>query len=81
MLTPLLGVVQISAETAQHHTELPMPAWLYGVGIMGVFLLLMLTTVAFTNLGNRHEAHDEHLDPHKTFPVEQRHDDEEQINY
>lgn len=81
MLTPLLGIVQITAEAAGHHNELPMPAWLYGVGIMAVFLLLMVTTMAFTNLGNRHEAHDEHTDPHKSFPVEQRHDHGEQTNY
>ncbi|GAB3273453.1 hypothetical protein [Arthrobacter pigmenti] len=81
MLTPLLGVVQISAQTVEHHVELPMPAWLYGVGIMAGLLLLMLVTVAFTNLGNRHEAVDEHLDPHKSFPDEQHHDGGEQYNY
>lgn len=80
MLTPLLGVVQISAETAEHHVELPVPAWVYGVGIMAVLLLMMVATLAFTNLGNRHEAVEEHIDPHKSFPDEQ-HNDEEQTHY
>lgn len=73
MLTTLQSAVQVAAATVEGHTELPMPAWLYGVGIMTILLLLMLVTLAFMNLGNRHEAVEEHTDPHKSFPDEQHH--------
>ncbi len=71
MLTSLQSAVQITAETAERHVELPVPAWVYGVGIMVVLIVMMFVTLAFMNLGNRHEAVEEHADPHKSFPDEQ----------
>ncbi len=56
------------SETVERHSELPMPAIAYGATIMGILLLLMLITVSFSNLGNRHEAVEEHIDPHRQHP-------------
>lgn len=73
MLTSLQSAVRITAETVEQHVELPVPAWVYGAGIMAALLLMMFVTLAFMNLGNRHEAVEEHVDPHKSFPDEQHH--------
>lgn len=81
MLTPLQSAVQITAETVEQHAELPIPAWTYGVGIMAVLLLMMFVTLAFMNLGNRHEAVEEHADPHKSFPDEQHHPNVEEKSH
>ncbi|TYC98613.1 hypothetical protein FQ377_09855 [Arthrobacter echini] len=60
-----LGSAMLATEGMEHHTELPMPALAYGLIIMGLLLLLMLVTVSFANVRNRHEAVEEHVDPHK----------------
>ncbi|WP_298252792.1 hypothetical protein [uncultured Arthrobacter sp.] len=60
-----LGSAMLATEGTEHHTELPMPALAYGLIIMGLLLLLMLVTVSFANVRNRHEAVEEHVDPHK----------------
>ncbi|MBG6224796.1 TRAP-type C4-dicarboxylate transport system permease small subunit [Arthrobacter sp. CAN_A2] len=57
-----LGSMLLASET---HTELPMPAIAYGLIVMGILLTLMLVTVSFSNVRNRHEAVEEHIDPHK----------------
>lgn len=75
MLTQLFDAALLAGETVEHHVELPMPAVLYGAIIMGVLLVLMLVTVAFSNLGNRHEAVEEHSDPHKQHPNKHDHGD------
>lgn len=70
MLTQILVV---ASETTEHHTELPMPALAYGGIIMGVLLVLMFATIAFTSLGHRHEAVEEHADPHRQHPNKHDH--------
>lgn len=81
MLTQLQSAVLLASETAGHHA-LPMPALAYPVIIMGGLLLLMFITVSFSNLGNRHEAIEEHVDPHKLFPKETTQlNDEEKSNH
>jgi hypothetical protein len=40
-------------------------ALLVGGSIMAVFLVLLLITVSFTNVGRRHEAHVEISDTHR----------------
>ncbi len=70
MLTQMLAV---ASETAEHHTELPMPAIAYGAIMMGLLLLLMFATIAFTSLGHRHEAVEEHADPHRQHPNKHDH--------
>lgn len=81
MLTQLQSAVLLATETAEHHAELPMPALAYPVIIMGVLLLLMFITVSFSNLGNRHEPVEEHVDPHKPFPKETAHRDDEEKSH
>ncbi|MCC3274993.1 MULTISPECIES: hypothetical protein [unclassified Arthrobacter] len=68
MLIQLTGAVLHAAEMAEeHHVELPVSPYVYGGVIMALLLLLMLVTVSFTNVGNRHEAEAEHVDPQRQF--------------
>ncbi len=60
-----LGSVVLATEVMETHTELPMPALAYGLIVMGLLLLMMLVTISFANVRNRHEAIEEHIDPHK----------------
>ena len=60
-----LGSTLLATEAMEHHPELPMPALAYGLIVMGILLTLMVVTVSFSNVRNRHEAVEEHLDPHK----------------
>ncbi|MUK01929.1 hypothetical protein GM708_08255 [Vibrio cholerae] len=60
-----LGSALLANEAMEHHAELPMPAIAYGLIVMGVLLTLMIVTVSFSNVRNRHEAVEEHTDPHK----------------
>ena len=60
-----LGSALLATEGMEQHTELPMPALAYGLIVMDILLTLMLVTVSFSNVRNRHEAVEEHLDPHK----------------
>jgi TRAP-type C4-dicarboxylate transport system permease small subunit len=53
------------ANEALEHTELPMPAIAYALIAMGALLTLMIVTLSFSNVRNRHEAVEEHIDPHK----------------
>ena len=60
-----LGSTLLATEAVEHHTELPMSPLTYGLIVMGILLTLMIVTVSFSNVRNRHEAVEEHLDPHK----------------
>ncbi|MBG6218107.1 apolipoprotein N-acyltransferase [Arthrobacter sp. CAN_A6] len=64
MMLQYLDAAILAGEVVEH-TELPMPAVAYGAIVMGILLLLMLITASFANLGNRHSATEEHIDPHK----------------
>lgn len=65
MLTQLVGATPSMANEAEELAPLFMPYWMFGVSIFLFMLLLMFITVSFTNLGNRHEAHEEVADPHR----------------
>lgn len=69
MLNQLYGVALAASETAEHHTELPVPPIVYAGIIMGVLLFMMFVTISFSSLGHRHEAVPEHSDPHKQHPA------------
>ncbi|MHA7144194.1 hypothetical protein ACX80U_05680 [Arthrobacter sp. TmT3-37] len=60
-----LGSALLANEAMETHSELPMPAIAYGLIAMGVLLTLMIVTISFSNVRNRHEAVEEHIDPHK----------------
>ncbi len=62
-----LGSALLANEAMGHHTELPMPTIAYGLIAMGILLTLMIVTVSFSNVRNRHEAVEEHVDPHKQY--------------
>ena len=45
----------LASEAAVPHTELPIPAFFYGVIAMGVFLVLAGVTWSYRNVANRHD--------------------------
>lgn len=76
MLSQLLNATLVASETGGGHgghVELPMDPVLYGVIIMGALVAMMFITLAFSSLGNRHEAVEEHADPHKQHPNKHDH--------
>ncbi|MEH0109020.1 hypothetical protein V6N00_04725 [Tersicoccus sp. MR15.9] len=68
MLTSMAAAVLSAAEEAPAPTIAPAPVVM--LVIFGVFLVLLFITVSFTNVGMRHDAHDEHVDPQRTLPAE-----------
>ncbi|WP_028280072.1 hypothetical protein [Arthrobacter sp. H5] len=73
MLTQFLNAAAVAGETAEEHVQLPMDPIMYGALIMGGLLVLMFVTIAFTSLGHRHEAVEEHSDPHRQHPNKHDH--------
>lgn len=73
MLIQLSSAVLAASEMAEEHVSIPLPPIMYGVIIMGTLLLLMLATVSFTSLGQRHEVSPEHIDPQRQFPNKHDH--------
>ncbi|OMH24692.1 hypothetical protein BKD30_07950 [Tersicoccus phoenicis] len=67
MLTQMAAAVLSAAEDKAPVIAPPAVVMLV---IFGVFLVLLFVTVSFTNVGMRHEAHDEHVDPQRTLPAE-----------
>ncbi|MET1036358.1 MAG: hypothetical protein ABWX68_14090 [Arthrobacter sp.] len=64
MLTQLMGTVLASAAEAEAESASGQ-ALLIGGGIMAIFLVGLLVTVSFSNVGRRHEAHPEVADSHR----------------
>jgi hypothetical protein len=44
----------LASEVAVHHTELPIPAFFFGLIGMGVFVALAGVTWSYRNVANRH---------------------------
>jgi hypothetical protein len=70
MLTQVYSAALAASET---HVELPIPATVIGGGIFVVFLIMMFATMAFTSVGQRHAAVEEHVDPHRQHPNKHDH--------
>src|SRR5690606_104127 len=47
------SLVTFAQQTEEHATQLPMPAWLYGVVAFAIFMLLLLFTLAYRNVHTR----------------------------
>ena len=43
------------------------------MSIFAIMLVLMFVTLSYSNLGNRHEAVEEHSDPHRQHPNKHDH--------
>jgi len=66
----------IAAQTEGGHEELaPLWAepWVFGVVMFALMLVLLFVTLSYTNLGNRHEAVEEHADPYRQHPNKHTH--------
>jgi hypothetical protein len=71
MLATLISTAVIaSGEAGGHEDKAPLIAepWVIGVTMFAVFVVLMFVTMSYTNLGRRHEAIEEHADPHRQHP-------------
>ncbi|MDJ0315992.1 MULTISPECIES: hypothetical protein [Arthrobacter] len=75
MLTQLAGVVLAAAEEHELAPLIAPPLVIGGV-MLAVLLTLMLVTVSFMNLGNRHEAVQASEDPHRQHTNKHMHDDD-----
>lgn len=69
----LTQVYSAALAAAEPHVELPVPAGAIGGGIFVLFLVLMFATMAFTSVGHRHPAVEEHVDPHRQHPNKHDH--------
>ncbi|MFI2562589.1 hypothetical protein ACIPY3_06970 [Paenarthrobacter sp. NPDC089714] len=68
--------ISIAAQTEGGHEEAaPLWAepWVFGIVMFALLLVLMFVTLSYTNLGNRHEAVEEHSDPHRQHPNKHTH--------
>jgi cytochrome c-type biogenesis protein CcmH/NrfG len=67
--------IAAAAGEAGHEELAPLWAapWVFGVVMFSILLVLMFVTLSYTNLGNRHEAVDEHADPHRQHPNKHDH--------
>ncbi|MHA7177752.1 hypothetical protein ACX80D_13955 [Arthrobacter sp. Sr24] len=75
MLTQLAGVVL--AATEEHElAPLIAPPFVIGGIMLAALLLLMVVTVSFMNLGNRHEAVEATDDPHRQHTNKHLHGDD-----
>ena len=65
----------IAAQTEGGHEPAPLWAepWVFGIVMFAILLVLMFVTLSYTNLGNRHEAVEEHADPHRQHPNKHTH--------
>ncbi|MFC8302539.1 hypothetical protein ACFUCV_02510 [Specibacter sp. NPDC057265] len=75
MLTQLSGVVLAAAE---EHELAPLiaPPFVIGGIMLAALLLLMVVTVSFMNLGNRHSAVPQADDPHRQHTNKHAHGDD-----
>jgi hypothetical protein len=72
----LFQQIATSIAAAGEHEELaPLiaPPCVIGGTMFVVLLVLMFVTLSYSNLGNRHEAVEEHSDPHRQHPNKHDH--------
>ncbi|MCX6500404.1 MAG: hypothetical protein NTU93_16665 [Arthrobacter sp.] len=68
----LFQQIATSVAAAVAHEELaPLiaPPFVIGGSMFAILLLLMFITLSYGNLGKRHEAVEEHADPHRQHPA------------
>ncbi len=68
--------IATSIAAAGEHEELaPLiaPPFVIGGIMFAIMLVMMFVTLSYRNLGNRHEAVEEHADPHRQHPNKHDH--------
>ncbi|MDP5225678.1 MULTISPECIES: hypothetical protein [Arthrobacter] len=58
-------VIHVSAEAAEAPAPLIAPPFVIGGSMFALLLVLLFVCLSFMSLGNRHEAVEEHADPHR----------------
>lgn len=69
MLTNVMSAAVDAATHIEEHAALAFPAWAYAGALFALLLIGMFITVSFSNVGKRHEAVDQHNDPHRQHPA------------
>ncbi|WP_427131036.1 hypothetical protein [Pseudarthrobacter sp. S9] len=75
MLSQQIATFVAAAGAAAHEEAAPLiaPPFVIGASLFGILVLLMLITLSYSNLGKRHEAVEEHADPHRQHPNKHDH--------
>jgi hypothetical protein len=70
MLSQQIATIIAAAGESGHEELAPLiaPPFVIGGSMFAVLLLLMFITLSYSNLGRRHEAVEEHSDPHRQHP-------------
>ncbi|MGN6405341.1 hypothetical protein [Sinomonas sp.] len=70
LATLLTTALTVSAQATGEEAPAPTiaPPFVIGITLFVVFVVLLFVTLSYTNLGRRHEATDEHADPHRQHP-------------
>ena len=71
----LLQQIAMTVAEGGEHEPAPLWAepWVFGASIFAILLVLMFVTLSYSNLGKRHEAVEEHSDPHRQHPNKHDH--------
>lgn len=75
MLSQQIATFVAAAGSAANEELAPLiaPPFVIGASMFGLLVILMLITLSYSNLGLRHEAVDEHSDPHRQHPNKHDH--------
>ncbi|HET6268658.1 MAG TPA: hypothetical protein VFE00_01110 [Arthrobacter sp.] len=65
----------VAAAEESGHELAPLWAdpWVFGAVVFAILLVMMFVTLSYSNLGRRHEAVEEHSDPHRQHPNKHDH--------
>ncbi|WP_445154182.1 hypothetical protein ACTWLI_12760 [Arthrobacter sp. Hor0625] len=63
------------AAAAEHEELAPLiaPPFVIGITMFVILLVMLFITLSYGNLGKRHEAVEEHADPHRQHPNKHDH--------
>ena len=75
MLSQQIATIIAAAGESGHEELAPLiaPPIVVGLVIFAVLMVLLFVTLSYGNLGKRHEAVEEHADPHRQHPNKHDH--------
>ncbi len=75
MLSQQIATFVAAAGEAAHEELAPLwaEAWVFGVAIFVIMMILLFITLSYSNLGLRHAVVEEHADPHRQHPNKHDH--------
>ena len=75
MLLQQIATFVAAAGESGHEELAPLiaPPYVIGASMFAILVVMMLITLSYSNLGRRHEAAEEHADPHRQHPNKHDH--------